>query len=336
MTTELTRYEPPDQVAVADPTGGRLVAWAQAMSAAHKLGSALCETTFVPAQFKNKPDEAAAAIMYGDEIGFTPGQSLQNVYVISGKPALYARAMVALVLSHGHQIWTEASSTQRVVVCGQRRGSTHVERVEWTQNKAQQAGYTTNKKYSTNPEAMLYARASSDVARRIAPDALAGIAYSVEELELEEATSTATDAAPATPRRRTAKRAASTPPPQPDEPDLDEPPPADVGDDSQEETSGTEGGAGSSPAGTPSPASLVTDQQMKKMHATFNDLGVTDRDQRLIITSTAIGRTVGSANELTKDQAATLIDRLDQITRLDDQDKPLVLADMAGQNGETN
>lgn len=332
MTTELTRYEPQDQVALADPTGGRLVAWAQAMSAAHKLGSALCETTFVPAQFKNKPDEAAAAIMYGDEIGFTPGQSLQNVYVISGKPALYARAMVALVLSHGHQIWTEASSTQRVVVCGQRRGSTHAERVEWTQAKAQQAGYTTNKKYSTNPEAMLYARASSDIARRIAPDALAGIAYSVEELELEEATSTTTDAAPATAKKRTAKRAQPTPPPEPDEPELDgDEPSTQTGAEgrSQEETSGPEGGAGSSPAGSGPSPSPVNDAQMKKMHATFNDLGVTDRDKRLAITSTAIGRRVSSANELTKDEAMTLLDRLGDITAADEEDRPLILAEMS-------
>ena len=47
----------------------------------------------MPAHFRGKPNEAAAAILYGDEIGFTPTQALQNLYVINGKPALYARAM---------------------------------------------------------------------------------------------------------------------------------------------------------------------------------------------------------------------------------------------------
>ncbi|MGH3382362.1 MAG: hypothetical protein ACRDP6_47300 [Actinoallomurus sp.] len=307
--TEMTTYQPHDQVTAMDPTGGRLVAWAQAMSAAHKLGTALCQTAFVPAQFKGKPDEAAAAIMYGDEIGFTPGQSLQNIYVIGGNPSLYARAMVALVLSHGHQIWTETSSPQRVIVCGQRRGSSHVERVEWTQSKAQQAGYTSNKKYTTDPEAMLYARASGDVARRIAPDALAGIAYTVEELELEASSATVTVERPAA--KRTAKRAAAKPPPVPDEPELDEPA-RDSGDSSD----------------TGDTSDKATDAQMKKMHATFNDLGVTDRDQRLAVSSTAIGRHLESANELTRDEATTLIDRLVDITALSDDERGPLLDEM--------
>src|SRR5699024_2435614 len=140
----------------------------------------------VPQHFRGKPEDAAAAIMSGDEIGLTPMQSLQNLYVVSGKPALYARAMVALVLSHGHMIWTEKDTDTEVIVCGQRAGSNRAEKVSWTIDRARKAGYTSNKKYETDPRAMLYARASSDVARRIAPDVLAGVAYSVEELELEE------------------------------------------------------------------------------------------------------------------------------------------------------
>jgi len=34
-----------------------------------------------------------------------------------------------------------------------------------------------------HPEAMLYARAAGDICRRIAPDVLAGLSYSVEELQ---------------------------------------------------------------------------------------------------------------------------------------------------------
>ena len=79
-----------------DPTGGRLVAWASSLAAAHKIGAALCNTSFVPATFKGKPEEAAAAILFGDEIGLTPTQALQSVYVISGKPALYALASVLI------------------------------------------------------------------------------------------------------------------------------------------------------------------------------------------------------------------------------------------------
>ena len=329
----------PTMVELADPTGGRLVAWAQAMHAAHQLGQALSQTAFVPQHFRGKPDECAAAVMFGDEIGLSPGQALQSIYVVSGRPGLYARSMVALVLNAGHEIWTEASSPQRVIVCGRRRGSTHTERSEWTQAKAQQAGYTSNPKYKTNPEAMLYARASSDVARRIAPDALAGLAYSVEELQLDDgADGTVTTTSRPT-RKRTVQRAPLRTPDEPpleDEPASDEPSQTDAGEHTPEETSGAEGEAGSTPAGTGSPASPTNDEpttpsaaQMRKMHATFNDLGVTDRDRRLAITSTAIGRRIGSASELTAAEAHVLLDRLNNVTELDEEDQKIVLAEMS-------
>lgn len=294
MTTELARYDGATELAVTtDPTGGRLVSWAYAMGAAKQLADALCNTTFVPQVFRNKPDDGAAAIMYGDEIGFTPGQSLQNIYVISGKPSLYARAMVALVLSHGHEIWTEASSPQRVIVCGKRRGSQHVERIEWTRSKAEQAGYTSNKKYMTDPESMLYARASGDVARRIAPDALAGIAYTVEELELADgATLTATTTRE--PSKRTAQRANAKAQP---EPDLDP------------ETGG--GAQAADAQDDHAPSDGITSAQSKHMHALFNDRGMTDRDDRLAYTRLAIGRAdLTSSKELSKGEASAVIDVL--------------------------
>lgn len=209
MTVELAHYE--GQVehlspAVADPTGGRLVAWAEGLSAAHRIGAALCQTAFVPAHFKNKPEEAAAAILYGDEIGLTPTQALQNLYVISGKPALYARAMVALVLAAGHEVWTVSKSDAQVTVAGRRRGSSHVIEETWTTARASKAGYTNNKKYSSDPQAMLYARAAADVCRQVAPDALAGLAYSVEESELDEPQPTTRTVR--TERATTAKRSA--------------------------------------------------------------------------------------------------------------------------------
>lgn len=158
--------------------------WAANLAAAHQIGSALCGTSFAPVHFRGKPDEAAAAILYGSEVGFTPTQALQNLYVIGGKPALYARPMVAIVQAAGHEVWTESKTDESVTVCGKRRGSDKVISETWTIDRAKRAGYTNNKKYQTDPQAMLYARAASDVCRQIAADALAGMAYSVEELEL--------------------------------------------------------------------------------------------------------------------------------------------------------
>jgi hypothetical protein len=54
----------------------------------------------------------------------------------------------------------------------------------------------------------------------------------------------------------------------------------------------------------------VTDAQLQKMHASFNELGITDREQRLAYTSNVLGRDVESSKELTKADASKLIERL--------------------------
>ncbi len=265
-----------------DPTGGRLIAWADGLAAAHRIGSALCSTAFVPVAFRGKPEEAAAAILYGDEIGLTPTQALQSVHVISGRPGLYARTMVALLLSRGHEVWTVEKSDAKVTVAGKRKGSTHVHEETWTTARAQKAGYTTNKKYGTDPQAMLYARAAADVCRQVAPDALAGLDYAVEELEMLDApTVTVTrTTSPATKAQR--KPAAA--PLEPDEPPLE-------------------------PEATPA-AELRSDAQMRMLWALAKESGMDEAAFRVYI-DRETGREVESTKTLTKDEARRLIDKLE-------------------------
>jgi len=278
-------YEPSTELVTTtaqDPTGGRLVAWAESLSAAHQLASALCRTSFVPKHFAGKPEEAAAALMLGDELGLTPVSALRSIFVISGTPGLYAKTMVALVQSRGHQVWTETDTASKVTVCGQRAGTDHVERVEWTIDRARRAGYTNNKKYETDPQAMLYARAASDVCRKIAADVLAGVPHTVEELELEAPTKTT----------RKVQRAIA---PSAPEPDLDQPTPH--AEPAAEAATDPE---------------LITSAQVKKMAASMNDLGMTDRKMALAYVADVIGRDVESRNDLTKSEAHKVIDALER------------------------
>jgi hypothetical protein len=265
-----------------DDTGGRLVAWAESLSAAHQLASALCRTSFVPKHFAGKPEEAAAALMLGDELGFSPVSALRSIFVISGTPGLYAKSMVALVQSRGHQVWTETDTAAKVTVCGQRAGSDKVERSEWTIDRARRAGYTNNKKYETDPQAMLYARAASDVCRRIAADVLAGVPHTVEELELES-----DQPAP----KKVSRRKAEPAPPMP-EPDLEVP------------------AAIEAPAAEESPYLNPQSSLAKRMFATMNEAGITDRDARLAYVSEVIGREVKSSGEMTDADATVVIDVL--------------------------
>jgi hypothetical protein len=280
--SELTNYEPRGEIAAADPTGGRLVAWAQAASAAHSLATSLVRTSFVPKAFAGNPADATAAIILGDELGLSPLSALRSLYVIGGTPALYARTMTALVMSHGHEIWTVEETEQKVTVAGRRKGSDHQESVTWTIARAQKAGYTSNKKYQTDPIAMLYARAAGDVARRIAPDVLAGVPYSVEEIELSETPTT-------TVTRSTVKRAVSRAKPEPVEPPLDDEPVLDDQPVADE------------------PESDLTDGTRKHMFALLNEAGIKDRDRQIAGISKIIGREIASRTELTEDDARAVI-----------------------------
>lgn len=157
------------------------------MADAASLAKGLCQTDFCPAHFRGKVGDAAVAIMKGAYLGFNPTTALESIYVISGRPALYSRAMQAVVIMRGHEIWTEAQTVDSVTVCGRRRGSQRVESATWDISRAQTAGYTKNARYKTNPQEMLYAKAVAEIARKIAPDALMGLA-TVEELQLEDTT----------------------------------------------------------------------------------------------------------------------------------------------------
>lgn len=168
---------------------------AQAMGNAMQIAEAMCSTEMVPKHFRNKPADGAAAILYGAELGLNAIQSLQQIMVINGKPGIETRTAVALLKRHGHRIETLEATPESVTVQGTAPDGT-TEQSTWTMDRAKRAGYTSNKLYQQIPEQMLYAKAAMEVARKIAPDVLSGIAYSTEELQLQppiQATATRQD-----------------------------------------------------------------------------------------------------------------------------------------------
>lgn len=182
--TDLTPTEPsPMPPSTAYDVSTDLAAWAGAMGDAMTLAKGLAGTAFVPSHFQGKPADTAVAIMKGAALGLDPVAALEAIYVINGKPALYARSMVALVLARGHEVWTEEADAATVTVRGRRHGSSHVEESTWDVARVKAAGLDRNRQYAAHPEAMLYARAAANVCRRIAPDVLAGLSYGVEELQ---------------------------------------------------------------------------------------------------------------------------------------------------------
>lgn len=202
MTNEIaTRSDDIDLAAL--PAGmAQLVQYTQVLEQADVFAKRLAKMA-IAGKYREKPDDALGAILYGAELGLNPVQSLQQVFTVHGTPAIYARTMVALLKNKGFKFRTVESTDESVTVTATAPdGST--ESSTWTISRAITAGYVPewddrtndwkknqynklegNMKYLTDPQGMLYAKAASEVSRRLAPDVLLGIAYTAEDLESE-------------------------------------------------------------------------------------------------------------------------------------------------------
>ena len=216
-TTDLATYPPDEPAKEVTATGAvmKLTEWVQELNAAHTLASALCNTGLVPQAYRGKPDDGAVAILTGYELGLSPVAALKNIIIVNGRSSMYAQTMAALLQSRGHKIWTEESTSASVTVSARRKGSSKTETVTWTMERAQRAGYTSNKRYATNPEQMLYARCVSEVAPRVAADVILGIA-TVEDLQDEAAREEAQTVT--APSRRVQRKAKAKEDPVPEKP----------------------------------------------------------------------------------------------------------------------
>jgi hypothetical protein len=164
-----------------------LMLWAMDAQEAYKVAQSLCKTSFVPSTLRGKPEEAAAAILTGAEMGLSPMAALRSIDIIQGTPAMRAHALRGLVQSRGHEVWVEDATPSRAVVCGRRKGSDITQKSTWDTTRAQGLGLMAKDNWKKMPQAMLVARATSEVCRLIASDVLLGLPYSVEELDDQDA-----------------------------------------------------------------------------------------------------------------------------------------------------
>lgn len=139
----------------------------------------MLNTKMVPAHFKS-PADILAAILYGQELGFSPMQSLQSVTVIQGKPALDAYSLKAKILQAGGVIKTIKWDNQICELKGIRGDWEEV--VNYTIEDARIAGLAGKDNWKRMPKEMLYARAVSKLGRNQWADVLKGF-YTKEEMQ---------------------------------------------------------------------------------------------------------------------------------------------------------
>jgi hypothetical protein len=282
--------------------------WIGLLEYAAELAAMVADTDFVPKALRGNRAAITAAILYGDEVGLGPMQSLSKVRIIDGTPTLAAETQRALILARGHRLWFPEIGTTRVIASGQRVGEDTVTSVTWTLDDAKRAGVSGRNTYRSYPRQMLTARASAELARAIFADAIGGL-RATEEVDEDGAGEPPADAAtgpdsaesPPAPRERRRRRSPSLAPVA-DAPPAPEPPPPALPGEAEGDDGATQD------------TELLTGAQSRKLLALFRERGMTDRGQRLLWASLTLARKVESSKELTVDEASRLIDVLGAMT----------------------
>jgi hypothetical protein len=351
-----------DEVEQYRPEGrsvARLRDWADAARAAYGVAQSLVRTSFVPEAYRGKPDEATAAILAGFELGFDPIASLNAFSVIKGRAAPNALTLRAVVQSKGHEMEIVETTPQKCIMRGRRRGADRWQSVTWTIGRARDLQLIGKDQWKKQPQNMLVARATSELARLIAADAVMGIPYVAEELFDQD------DDAPAVPagrrRRATPVRdetangsssqmaaAARTPDGRPLLPG--ETPGAGSDELSAEDTARDEtaewhdeaAGPDDSPeeavdvdtprnepteptrpdSGEEGPPPVERNRRMRAVYAALRQVDAGDRHE---FASRALGKPVTSYGDLTADELGSLLDAIDELksdqdSSPDDQD----------------
>ena len=170
--------------AIAKTTGMGFALQPNSLDEAFRMAEMLAGSQMVPKSYQGKPQDALVAMMMGSELGLNPIQSLANVAVINGKPAIYGDALLALVQNHpkfgGHEESFEESGM--IATCTVwRKGDKNQHTVTFSQADAQKAGlWGKSGPWTQYPKRMLMWRARGYALRDKFADALGGL-ITVEE-----------------------------------------------------------------------------------------------------------------------------------------------------------
>lgn len=301
--------------------------WANELQAAGSIANILANTEFVPTGIRGNVEAVGAAILTGYEIGLKPMNALANIFVVRGRPAMYARTMVSLVLSHGHEVERVDATEQAVTVRGRRKGSQSWQTFTWDMNRAKRAGYTSNQKYTTDPQAMLTAKAQAECCRTMFPDVLSGMAASAEEIELgdfdEPAQVEAKAKAAPKPTTRKVQRKNPAKAPEPAAPAATRQAPQDEAEpedetepegesnhgEVQDETVNEETGEVQETAGE----ATISRVDQGRISNLFDELGVSDRTEKLnFVRNHVKDPNLRGVNGLTETQGKDLIEFLEK------------------------
>lgn len=170
-----------------NPTPTRaLTTWAEPrnLADARQVAEAVARSGLAP-QSARSPDAVMVILATGAELGLPPMAALRSIHVVSGRAVLSADLMRALVMRAGGDLWCVEATPRRAEWRAKRNGRESA--AVWTIEMAQKAGLAGKSgPWQQYPHAMLSARASVEICRRVWPEVCAGL-YTPDEMGAAEA-----------------------------------------------------------------------------------------------------------------------------------------------------
>jgi hypothetical protein len=86
------------------------------MDEAYRLSKNLALASLMPDAIRGKPADVLALLMYGQDLGLSPMQAIQGIYVVKGKPQLSGTTWIALARRAGHKVRIPESTDERCTI----------------------------------------------------------------------------------------------------------------------------------------------------------------------------------------------------------------------------
>ena len=271
--------------------------------------AALAKASLLPDAYRNQPANVLLALEYGAAVGIAPMTAIQGVHVIKGKPTASAQLIGALVRKAGHRLRVSGDADTATCEIIRADDPDFTFTATWTIDRARTAGLLGNDSWKKYPAAMLKARAITEAARDACPEALAGIQYTAEEIGDDDR-----DAHAITVQRTTV---------------------ADAGE--WETTEVVEAEVVEAPAGAVQPEAIASvsgaapvmaagvDGLLAQVKVAADALGAKNRKDSLALCRFLTQRPLGSANDLSADEARVIIALRMQVDALDEKGREAAL-----------
>lgn len=179
----------------------------QDLDQAYRLAKALAMASVLPDKLRGRPADVLAIILYGQDLGISPMQAIQGIYVVKGKPQLSSQLWTALARRAGHKVRQVQSTRETCIIeITTKDDPQNPHREEYTIHDAvtqklvtitPDGEYRARSKqgeplpWETTPKTMLRNRAISNGAKLACPEVALGFAiegdydYIADEIEVE-------------------------------------------------------------------------------------------------------------------------------------------------------